>query len=61
MTVILAVHLAVTLCRLYARRQAGYVLRAASVLGAVGDSAKVAGPVQRASLRGPSDGQIHQW
>jgi hypothetical protein len=43
---------------LYSRRKAGYVLRSARVLGALGDSVEVIAPAQGLSLRGTSDDKL---
>jgi hypothetical protein len=58
MEVILASHLAARFAGLYAMRKAGYVLRSASVLGALGYSIEVLEPEQGRSLRGTSDDKL---
>jgi hypothetical protein len=58
MEVILASHLAARFAGLYSRRKSGYVLRAASVLGALGYSVEVLEPEQGVSLRGTSDDKL---
>src|SRR5215471_1280560 len=50
--VMLASHLAARLAELYSRRKAGYVLRSAVVLGALGDRVEVVEPAQGLSGRG---------
>lgn len=56
--VIIASHLAARFAGLYSMRQRGYVLRAASVLGAVGYSVEVLDPEQGLSRRGTSDDKL---
>jgi hypothetical protein len=56
--VLLASHLAARFVGLYSMRKAGYVLRSASVLGALGYSVAVIAPEQGLSLRGPSDDKL---
>jgi hypothetical protein len=58
MEVILASHLAARFAGLYSMRKAGYVLRSASLLGALGYSVEVLEPEQGLSLRGTSDDQL---
>jgi hypothetical protein len=58
MGVILASHLAARFAGLYSMRKAGYVLRSASVLGALGYSVEVLEPEQGLSLRGTSDDKL---
>src|SRR5437899_2322794 len=58
MEVILASHLAARFAGLYSMRKAGYVLRSASVLGALGYSIEVLEPEQGLSLRGTSDDKL---
>src|SRR2546430_8814395 len=58
MEVILASHLAARFAGLYSMRKSGYVLRSASVLGALGYSVEVLEPEQGVSLRGTSDDQM---
>ena len=58
MEVILASHLAARFAGLYSMRQSGYVLRSASVLGALGSSVEVWEPAQGLSLRGTSDDKL---
>jgi hypothetical protein len=55
MEVMVASHLAARFAGLYAMRKSGYVLRSASVLGALGYSVEVLEPAQGLSLRGTSD------
>jgi hypothetical protein len=55
---ILASHLAARFAGLYSMRKAGYVLRSASVLGALGYSIEVLEPEQGLSLRGTSDDKL---
>ena len=43
---------------LYSIRKSGYVLRSASVLGALGSSVDVLEPAQGVSLRGTSDDKL---
>ena len=58
MEVILASHLAARFAGLYSMRKSGYVLRSASVLGALGYSVEVLEPEQGVSLRGTSDDKL---
>lgn len=58
MEVILASHLASRFAGLYSMRKSGYVLRSASVLGALGYSVEVLEPDQGLSLRGTSDDKL---
>src|SRR3989440_12801583 len=58
MEVILASHLAARFAGLYSMRKSGYVLRSASVLGALGYSIEVLEPAQGFSLRGASDDKL---
>ncbi len=58
MEVILASHLAARFAGLYSMRKSGYVLRSASVLGALGYSIDVLEPEQGLSLRGTSDDKL---
>ena len=58
MAVILASHLAARFAGLYSMRKSGYVLRSASVLGALGYSVDVLQPEQGVSLRGTSDDKL---
>ena len=58
MAVILASHLAARFAGLYSMRKSGYVLRSASVLGALGYSVDVLEPEQGVSLRGTSDDKL---
>jgi hypothetical protein len=58
MEVVLASHLAARFAGLYSMRKAGYVLRSASVLGALGYSVEVLEPDQGLSLRGTSDDKL---
>ena len=58
MAVILASHLAARFAGLYSMRKSGYVLRSASVLGALGYSLEVLEPAQGLSLRGTSDDKL---
>ncbi len=58
MEVIVASHLAARFAGLYAMRKSGDVLRAASVLGALGYSVEVLEPAQGFSLRGTSDDKL---
>lgn len=55
MEVILPAHMAARFAGLYAMRKAGYVLRSARVLGALGYSVEVIEPAQGLSGRGTSD------
>src|SRR5881296_4117864 len=58
MEVILASHLAARFAGLYSMRKAGYVLRSARVLGALGYSVEVVEPERGLSLRGTSDDKL---
>jgi hypothetical protein len=58
MEVLLASHLAARFAGLYSMRKSGYVLRSASVLGALGYSVEVLEPAQGLSLRGTSDDKL---
>jgi hypothetical protein len=58
MEVILPAHMAARFAGLYSMRKAGYVLRSARVLGALGYSVEVIGPAQGLSLRGTSDDKL---
>src|SRR4029453_7017557 len=58
MEVIVASHLAARFAGLYSMRKSGYVLRSASVLGALGYSVEVLAPEQGLSLRGTSDDKL---
>jgi hypothetical protein len=58
MEVIVASHLAARFAGLYSMRKSGYVLRSASVLGALGYSVEVLEPAQGLSLRGTSDDKL---
>jgi hypothetical protein len=58
MEVILASHLAARFAGLYSMRKSGYVLRSASVLGALGYSVEVLDPEQGLSRRGTSDDKL---
>jgi hypothetical protein len=58
MEVIVASHLAARFAGLYSIRKSGYVLRSASVLGALGYSVEVLEPAQGLSLRGTSDDKL---
>src|SRR2546427_2296122 len=58
MEVIVASHLAARFAGLYSMRKSGYVLRSASVLGALGYSAGVLEPEQGLSWRGTADDQL---
>ena len=58
MEVILASHLAARFAGLYSMRKSGYVLRSASVLGALGYSIEVLEPEQGLSLRGTKDDKL---
>jgi hypothetical protein len=51
-------HIAARFAGLYAMRKAGYVLRSARVLGALGDRVEVIAPAHGLSLRGTSDDQL---
>jgi hypothetical protein len=56
--VILASHLAARFAGLYSMRKSGYVLRSASVLGALGYSVEVLEPEQGLSWRGTADDKL---
>src|SRR4029453_18260659 len=58
MEVILAPHIAARFAGLYSMRKAGYVLRSARVLGALGYSVEVVAPAGGLSLRGTSDDKL---
>jgi hypothetical protein len=58
MEVMLPAHLAARFGGLYSMRKAGYVLRSARVLGALGYSVEVIAPAHGLSLRGTSDDQL---
>src|SRR5215475_4068759 len=58
MEVILPAHIAARLAGLYSMRKAGYVLRSARVLGALGYSVEVVEPERGLSLRGTSDDKL---
>jgi hypothetical protein len=58
MGVILPAHLAARFAGLYSMRKAGYVLRSARVLGALGYSVEVVEPQQGLSVRGTSDDKL---
>lgn len=58
MEVLVASHLAARFAKLYSMRKTGYVLRSASVLGALGYSLNVLEPNQGLSLRGTSDDKL---
>src|ERR671922_43869 len=58
MEVILPAHIAARFAGLYSMRKAGYVLRSARVLGALGYSVEVIEPTQGLSLRGTSDDKL---
>ncbi len=58
MEVIVASHLAARFAGLYSMRKSGYVLRSASVLGALGYSVEVLAPEQGLSRRGTSDDKL---
>jgi hypothetical protein len=58
MEVILASHVAARFAGLYSMRKSGYVLRSASVLGALGYSLEVLEPEQGLSLRGTMDDKL---
>src|SRR5262247_58621 len=58
MEVILPAHLAARFAGLYSMRKAGYVLRSARVLGALGYSGEVIEPAHGLSLRGTSDDKL---
>src|SRR3979409_125898 len=56
--VILPAHLAARFAGLYSMRKAGYVLRSARVLGALGSSVEVIAPEHGLSVRGTSDDKL---
>src|SRR5216683_1545576 len=58
MDVILPAHIAGRFAGLYSLRKAGYVLRSARVLGALGYSVEVIAPEHGLSLRGTSDDKL---
>jgi hypothetical protein len=58
MEVILAAHIAARFAGLYSMRKAGYVLRSARVLGALGYSVEVVEPERGLSVRGTSDDKL---
>jgi hypothetical protein len=58
MEVILPAHIAARLAGLYSMRKAGYVLRSARVLGALGYSVEVVAPERGLSVRGTSDDKL---
>src|SRR4029434_1511417 len=58
MEVILPAHIAARFAGLYSMRKAGYVLRSARVLGALGYSVEVIEPAHGLSLRGTSDDNL---
>jgi DDE family transposase len=58
MEVILPAHMAARFAGLYSMRKAGYVLRSARVLGALGYSVEVIEPAHGLSLRGTADDQL---
>jgi hypothetical protein len=58
MEVIVPAHMAARFAGLYSMRKAGYVLRSARVLGALGYSAEVIEPAQGLSWRGTSDDKL---
>jgi hypothetical protein len=58
MEVILPAHMAARFAGLYSMRKAGYVLRSARVLGALGYSVEVIEPAQGLSWRGTSDDKL---
>jgi hypothetical protein len=58
MEVILPAHLAARFAGLYSMRQAGYVLRSARVLGALGYRVEVSAPAHGLSVRGTSDDKL---
>src|SRR5204862_3563050 len=58
MEVILASHLTARFAGLYSMQKAGYVLRSARVLGALGYSVEVLDPAHGLSLRGTSDDKL---
>jgi DDE family transposase len=58
MEVILPAHIAARFAGLYSMRKAGYVLRSARVLGALGDSVEVVEPERGLSVRGTTDDKL---
>ncbi len=58
MEVILPAHIAARFAGLYSMRKAGYVLRSARVLGALGYSVEVVEPARGLSVRGTGDDQL---
>src|SRR5215468_1938946 len=58
MEVILPAHIAARFAGLYSMRKAGYVLRSARVLGALGYSVEVVAPARGLSVRGTSDDKL---
>jgi len=58
MEVVLPAHLAARFAGLYSMRKAGYVLRSARVLGALGYSVEVIEPTHGLSVRGTSDDKL---
>ena len=58
MEVILPAHLAARFAGLYSMRKAGYVLRSARVLGALGYSVEVVAPQRGLSVRGTADDKL---
>jgi hypothetical protein len=58
MGTILPAHIAARFAGLYSMRKAGYVLRSARVLGAVGYSIEVVEPARGLSLRGTADDKL---
>lgn len=58
MEVILPAHIAARFAGLYSMRKAGYVLRSARVLGALGYSVEVVAPERGLSVRGTSDDKL---
>ena len=58
MEVILAAHIAARFAGLYSMRKAGYVLRSARVLGALGYRVEVVEPERGLSLRGTADDKL---
>ena len=58
MAVILPAHRAARFAGLYSLRKAGYVLRSARVLGALGSSVEVVAPERGLSIRGTSDDKL---
>ena len=58
MEVILPAHIAARFAGLYSMRKAGYVLRSARVLGALGYSVEVVEPARGLSVRGTTDDKL---